>query len=76
MFRLLLTALLFSASLYIGLAAQTDVAALVDRFQEDVRGPYRDIAWFCADGNIVASVDGQCATPNVKNKQQTPLRGL
>jgi len=53
-----------------GLGAQTDVAALVAKLQGDVRGPYRDIAWFCADGDVVASVNGgACAMPSVKNKQ-------
>ena len=50
-------------------AAQTDVAALIKKYQDDPRGPYRDIAWYCADGSVVASVNGGCATPNERNFQ-------
>lgn len=62
---------LFFCCLFTSFAAfsQTDVAALVAKFQEDPRGPYRDIAWFCADGSEVPSVQGGCATSGAKNKQ-------
>ena len=65
-----LPALLCCTLISVGLAAQTDVAALVDKFQEDPRGPYRDIAWYCHDGSVVPSVTGQCATPHERNKQR------
>jgi hypothetical protein len=64
-FRLFVFSLIISTSAF----AQTDVAALVTKFQDDPRGPYRDIAWFCADGTVVASVTGRCATEGGKNKQ-------
>lgn len=63
------TTLLLCTFFWTGLYAQTDIAALVAKYQEDVRGPYRDIAWFCADGSVVASVTGSCATEDEKNKQ-------
>lgn len=34
------------------LTAQSDVAALVEKLKADERGPYRDIRWFCADGDV------------------------
>jgi hypothetical protein len=52
-----------------GLSAQTDIAALITKYQEEDRGPYRDIAWFCSDGSVVASLTGGCETEDEKNKQ-------
>ncbi|MEM9260253.1 MAG: hypothetical protein AAGA62_11445, partial [Bacteroidota bacterium] len=34
------------------LYAQNDIASLIAKYQEDERGPYRDIRWFCADGEV------------------------
>ncbi|MEL7162312.1 MAG: hypothetical protein AAFN92_16260, partial [Bacteroidota bacterium] len=69
---------LFSLSLLLGLspvvAAQTDIAALIAKYQEDDRGPYRDIRWYCADGSVVRSVDGGCETPDEKNKQHASYK--
>ncbi|MEO0733028.1 MAG: PEP/pyruvate-binding domain-containing protein [Bacteroidota bacterium] len=56
------------------LTAQTDVAALIDKFQDDPRGPYRDIRWYCADGTIVPSIEGGCATPDEGNKQHASYK--
>ncbi len=34
-----------------GLSAQTvDLPGLIQKYKEDVRGPYRDIRWFCPNG--------------------------
>ena len=65
--RLNLTLLALACSL--ALSAQTDIARLVDDYQERDRGPYQDIAWFCANGTVVPSVQGGCATPNERNFQ-------
>ncbi|PHI19932.1 phosphoenolpyruvate synthase [Lewinellaceae bacterium SD302] len=51
------------------MTAQTDIAAMIERFKEEPRGPYRDIAWFCNDGSVVPSVSGGCASPHEGNKQ-------
>jgi hypothetical protein len=64
-----LSALLFCGLFCAGLSAQTDIAALIAKYQEDPRGPYRDIAWFCADGAVIPSVLGRCDSENAKNKQ-------
>ncbi|WP_036381765.1 PEP/pyruvate-binding domain-containing protein [Muricauda sp. MAR_2010_75] len=34
-----------------------DIAALIQKYKNDIRGPYRDIRWFCADGSIRAPKD-------------------
>lgn len=56
------------------LAAQTDIAALVDTFQRDDRGPYSRIVWFCADGSRVPSSEGGCATPSAENYQHADYK--
>jgi len=58
-----------------GLSAQTDIAALIAKYQKDPRGPYRDIAWFCADGMVVPSLLGGCDSPDEKNKQHARYKG-
>ena len=65
--RPLLTLLLCTCGL--ALFGQTDIAALIEEYKERDRGPYQDIAWYCANGSVVASVAGQCATPSPRNKQ-------
>jgi hypothetical protein len=50
------------------LGAQTDIAALIDKYQEDPRGPYRDIRWFCANGDNTTPAEG-CATESEDNHQ-------
>ncbi|NJC28314.1 PEP/pyruvate-binding domain-containing protein [Neolewinella antarctica] len=50
------------------LAAQTDVAALIQEFQERDRGPYQDIRWFCADGSNRHPREG-CSTQSNRNFQ-------
>ena len=30
-----------------------DIRTLVEKFKNDVRGPYKDIRWFCVDGSII-----------------------
>ncbi|WP_108423993.1 PEP/pyruvate-binding domain-containing protein [Flagellimonas amoyensis] len=34
-----------------------DIALLVNKFKNDIRGPYKDIRWFCTDGSIRAPKD-------------------
>lgn len=53
----------------ISLSAQTDIAALIAKYQEDDRGPYRDIQWFCADGTQISPLDGMCPTEDENNFQ-------
>jgi len=52
-----------------GLHAQTDIAALIDKFQADERGPYRDIMWFCADGTVISPREGTCGNSSKDNFQ-------
>ncbi len=51
--------LLFSFLLvFCGLSAQTiDLPGLIQKYKEDVRGPYRDIRWFCPNGTTRAARD-------------------
>lgn len=55
--------------LSIGLNAQTDIAALIKKYQEDDRGPYRDIQWFCDDGSNISPRDGTCPYESENNFQ-------
>ncbi|MBC6993126.1 PEP/pyruvate-binding domain-containing protein [Neolewinella lacunae] len=64
--RLLFTSLAFSC--LAALAAQTDVSALVAKYKEDPRGPYRDIRWFCASGDVREPKD-PCPEPSKENRQ-------
>ena len=62
--------LLFAFILCTGARAQeTDVAALVEAYKERDRGPYQEIVWYCANGSVVPSRIGGCATPSNRNKQ-------
>jgi len=70
-----LSTLLLCGLFSYGISAQTDIATLIAKYQEDPRGPYRDIAWFCADGAVVPSVIGGCATPDERNKQHARYKG-
>lgn len=51
-----------------GLYAQTNIAELIARYQEDPRGPYRDIRWFCADGEVREPRD-PCPDTHPDNRQ-------
>ncbi|NER09094.1 PEP/pyruvate-binding domain-containing protein [Muriicola jejuensis] len=37
--------------------SREDLAAKVQEFKKDIRGPYKDIRWFCTDGSIRAPKD-------------------
>jgi len=63
------TVLLFCGLIYSSLSAQTDVAALITKYQADDRGPYRDIMWFCADGSKISPREGQCTDISEDNYQ-------
>lgn len=66
--RLFLLLLSFFCCSNCTLSAQTDIAALVTKYQEDPRGPYRDIRWFCASGDNNAPADG-CPYESEDNHQ-------
>ncbi|WP_318309110.1 PEP/pyruvate-binding domain-containing protein [Flagellimonas crocea] len=34
-----------------------DITAMITKFKNDIRGPYKDIRWFCTDGSIRAPKD-------------------
>ncbi|MFT5998211.1 MAG: hypothetical protein ACI81P_000663 [Neolewinella sp.] len=56
------------------LSAQTDIAALIDKYQEDPRGPYRDIRWFCDSGDNTPPAEG-CPYEDENNFQHARYRG-
>lgn len=35
----------------------TKITNLINTFKDDIRGPYKDIRWFCTDGSIRAPKD-------------------
>ncbi len=37
--------------------SDTDLAEKIQEFKKDIRGPYKDIRWFCSDGSIRAPKD-------------------
>ncbi|WP_445383262.1 PEP/pyruvate-binding domain-containing protein [Robiginitalea sp. IMCC43444] len=55
----ILTLLLFyfSASLFSQQKDPETIKAMVKTFKNDLRGPYKDIRWFCTDGSIRAPKD-------------------
>lgn len=50
------------------LMAQSDIGALIAKYQEDPRGPYRDIRWFCASGDNNTPQEG-CPYESEDNHQ-------
>lgn len=54
-------ALLFLLALPFFIQAQKlepkEITALINTFKNDIRGPYKDIRWFCTDGSIRAPKD-------------------
>lgn len=64
-----LTTLLICCPFAAGMTAQTDVAALVDKYKADDRGPYRDIQWFCDDGSQISPRVGGCPYESENNYQ-------
>ena len=67
LFRLSLLA--FLTVLCTCVRAQTDIAALVKKYQEDDRGPYQDIQWFCDDGSQISPRVGGCPYESKNNFQ-------
>jgi hypothetical protein len=55
------------------LAAQTDIGALVQKYKDNPRGPYRDIRWFCADGEVRDPRD-LCPVESEDNHQHARMR--
>ncbi len=51
------------------LSAQTDLAAVIAKYKEDPRGPYRDIRWFCHSGDNISPIDGTCPYEHEENFQ-------
>jgi hypothetical protein len=66
--RLFHTILFLSFITSLPLNGQTNIAALIDKYQEDPRGPYRDIRWFCADGENTSPDEG-CLNEDENNFQ-------
>ena len=29
-----------------------NIKALIEKYKNDIRGPYKDIRWFCTDGSV------------------------
>lgn len=56
--RLSYTLLFLILLAFLPLGAQTDIAAMVDKYKDDPRGPYRDIRWFCVDGENMTPEEG------------------
>ncbi|MEM7110037.1 MAG: hypothetical protein AAF519_17550 [Bacteroidota bacterium] len=54
-FRRVLSIVAILILLFLSAKGQTvkpeEIKAMVLRYQEDVRGPYKDIRWFCKDGS-------------------------
>ena len=42
------------------------IRALIERWQDDPRGPYRDIMWFCDDGTFIKPRTVSCPTGGVQ----------
>lgn len=40
----------------------TTLMGLIDKYKADVRGPYKDIRWFCPDGSVIMPRE-KCAEP-------------
>jgi hypothetical protein len=59
---------------FLPLGAQTDIAAMIDKYQDDPRGPYRDIRWFCANGENLTPEEG-CPYEDENNFQHARYKG-
>jgi len=53
----LLTILLFSAVIYAQNNENSNIKVKIAAYKNDIRGPYKDIRWFCTDGSIRAPKD-------------------
>lgn len=69
-----LTFVLFFCLFATSLFAQTDIAALIDKYQEDDRGPYLNIQWFCDDGSRISPRDGACPYESENNFQHAQYK--
>lgn len=54
LFFFLCTSILFSLVPAAGQNSEyTSIRELIDRYQNDIRGPFKDIRWFCKDGSVI-----------------------
>ena len=56
-FSLVLIAMFFSNGVFSQRPENAVIAQKVKLYKDDIRGPYKDIRWFCADGSIRAPKD-------------------
>ena len=57
------------------LSAETSperIRTLIEQWQEDPRGPYRDIMWFCDDGTFIKPRTVDCPTGGVQRARYKP----
>ncbi|PKL87335.1 MAG: phosphoenolpyruvate synthase [Ignavibacteriae bacterium HGW-Ignavibacteriae-2] len=67
--RLIPIVLIFSASIFSQDLSSSEIKTMINKYKQDMRGPYKAIKWFCPDGSIIPA-DQRCPEPGGVQRAQ------